>query len=91
VLSARRGGTRWRDGRGNLGSVLKASDKFSNRVDVRQSIQDGWVWQLVTPDGHVVQQSDSFGDDRDACEHDARRQGFPVVGLRRKRGESSAE
>jgi len=66
----------------------KAPPKFSNRIRVHREISGGWVWQLLTPDGHIVQQSAPFGEDRDGCEDDAKRQGFPVVGLSRKRGES---
>jgi len=39
-----------------------------------------WIWELVTPDGHVAQESKPF-DDRAVCEADAKQQGLPVEGL----------
>jgi hypothetical protein len=41
-----------------------------------------WVWELVTADGHVAQQSQEFMKRAD-CEADALRQGLPVQGLAR--------
>lgn len=38
------------------------------------------MWQLQTPDGHVVATSREFGS-RSACEADALTQGLPVQGL----------
>jgi hypothetical protein len=66
----------------------KRPPKDSNRIRIHQHMSGGWVWRLLTPDGHVAQESESFGDDRAACEDDAKKQGLPVVGLMRKRGES---
>jgi hypothetical protein len=57
---------------------------MSNRIRVRSTLGRGWVWQLLTPDGHVASSSDVFVD-RDACEADARKQGLPVTGLRKGR------
>ena len=65
--------------------MLKGSDRFSNRIRVHRDMRGVWVWQLVTPDGHIVRQSEPFGEDRDACEADAKRQGLPIEGLARKK------
>jgi hypothetical protein len=43
-----------------------------------------WVWELVMPDGHVVQQSEPF-EDRAECEKVAKEQGLPVDGMSRPR------
>ena len=56
----------------------------TNRVRVRRTMRDLWVWELVMPDGHVVHQSESFSD-RAECESAARKQGVPVYGLSRQR------
>jgi hypothetical protein len=55
---------------------------MSNRIRVRSTIGRGWVWELLTPDGHVASGSDPFVD-RAACEADALEQGLPVAGLRK--------
>jgi hypothetical protein len=47
-------------------------------------MRETWVWELVMPDGHVVQESDSFKDRAD-CENDAIKQGLPVEGMSRAR------
>jgi hypothetical protein len=56
----------------------------SNRVRVRRTIANMWVWELVMPDGHVVQQSEPF-EDRANCEKAARKEGLPVDGMSRPR------
>ena len=66
---------------------MKLSDRWSNRIRVHLSMKGGWVWELVTSDGHVVQQSDSFVD-RTLCEAEADQQGLPVEGLARRRARS---
>lgn len=43
---------------------------MSNRIKVRSTLRGGWVWDLLTADGHVASSSDAFGS-RDACEVDA--------------------
>ena len=55
-----------------------------NRIRVHRDMNGAWVWRLITPDGHIVHESEPF-EDRDACEVDALRQGAPVDGLSRKR------
>ena len=64
-----------------------------NVESVRQVEQPGsrtrlhprrWVWELVTPDGHVAHQSPPFSN-REACEANAKEQDLPVEGLSRKR------
>jgi hypothetical protein len=47
-------------------------------------MKGAWVWELVMPDGHVVQQSEPF-EDRGECENDARKQGYPLDGMSRPR------
>ena len=47
-------------------------------------MRNTWVWELVMPDGHVVQQSEPF-EDRADCEKDARKQRLPVDGMSRPR------
>lgn len=63
--------------------MLKPSDKWSNRIRVRSNMNGGWIWELVMPDGHVAQQSESFAD-RGLCEAEAKQQGLPVQGLSRR-------
>ena len=58
-----------------------------NRIRVRRTIKHVWVWELVTPDGHVASRSGAF-DDRALCEAEAKRQGLPVKGLARRRTKS---
>jgi len=48
-----------------------------------------WVWQLVTHDGHVADESWLF-DARSECEADALKQGLPVIGLSRAARSSPA-
>ena len=57
---------------------------MSNRIKVRSTMSRGWIWELLTPDGHVAASSEVFGD-RAACEADARKQGLPITGLRKGR------
>jgi hypothetical protein len=54
----------------------------TNRVRVRRTMRSTWVWELVMPDGHVVQQSEAFKD-RAECERAAKKQGVPVDGMSR--------
>ena len=54
--------------------------RFSTHIRVSGPFLSRWVWKLVTPDGHVANQSPPFPT-REACEADAKRQGLPVEGL----------
>ena len=56
----------------------------TNRVRVRRTISSTWVWELVMPDGHVVQQSEPF-ENRAECEKAARKEGLPLDGMARPR------
>ena len=61
---------------------------MNNTIRVRHALASRrWLWELLTPDGHVAAASEEFAD-RDACEADALRQGLPVKGLRRARTHS---
>ncbi len=62
--------------------LLKSSDRWTNRIRVYKDLKGMWVWDLLTPDGHVVQQSEPF-EDRATCENQAKEQGLPVRGLSR--------
>ena len=57
---------------------------MSTRIRERSTISRGWVWEMLTPDRHVVANSEVFAD-RGECEADAVKQGLPVSGRRRKK------
>ena len=67
----------WRSWRAAIGHAV------SNRVRVRSTISRGWIWEMLTPDSHVVANSEVFAD-RGECEADAVKQGLPVSGRRKK-------
>ena len=56
----------------------------SSKIRIRRDMSLRWIWQLVTGDGHVAQQSEPF-DDRTQCEKEAKQQGLRVDGLMRVR------
>lgn len=56
---------------------------MSNYIRIRSSLGYRWTWQLTTPDGHVVHESEPYSS-RESCERDALEQGLPVSGLARK-------
>ena len=57
---------------------------MTTRIRIRSTSDLRWRWELLADDGHVVNATDPF-DSRDACEADAKQQGYPVTGLRRAR------
>ena len=61
---------------------LPAITSITTRVVITGITGYRWVWRLVTPDGHVANESEPFGD-RASCEASALEQGLPVVGLTR--------
>ena len=61
---------------------------MTTRIRIRAIGDAGWRWELLTPDGHVVNATDPF-DSREACEADAKLQGFPITGLRRVRRDAA--
>ena len=65
-------------------TTLMPKKPATNRVRIRRTMRNTWVWELVMPDGHVVQQSEPF-EDRAECEKDARKQRLPVDGMSRPR------
>ena len=58
-------------------------------VRLRVTLAHGWIWELVSADGHVAAVSDAYAD-RDECEAAARTHGLPIIGgrkcLKGKRG-----
>src|SRR5688572_12938907 len=56
--------------------------KDSLSVRVRQSIGGDFVWEINTPDGHIVSTSQPFKT-RDACAEAARQHGLQVFGISR--------
>jgi hypothetical protein len=59
---------------------LKTKSKPPLRIRVRITMSRAWIWELLTSDGHIAQQSEDFTTRRE-CEIDALRQGLPVQGL----------
>jgi hypothetical protein len=55
---------------------------MSNRIRIRATLSRAWLWELLTPDGHVAASSAQFCQ-RNECETDALKQGLPVQGLTR--------
>jgi hypothetical protein len=49
-------------------------------IRIRRNMSSNWVWELVTADGHVAQESQQFMSRAD-CETEAVRQDLPVRGL----------
>ena len=63
---------------------------MTNRIRIKSRIIDkAWTWELITADGHVVDESRAF-EDRYECEADALRQGMPIVGLSKRSRKSPA-
>ena len=54
------------------------------RLRVRMCMDHRFVWELSTPDGHVIETSGQFSD-RDACIADAARHKLPISGVRKPR------
>ena len=67
-----------------------ANKAAGNRVRVRRTMRNTWVWELVMPDGHVVRESQPF-EDRARCEDAARKEGLPLEGMSRSRSRTSSK
>jgi hypothetical protein len=63
---------------------------MSNYIRIRSSLGYRWSWQMMTSDGHVVNESEPYTT-RDSCERAALEQGLPVIGLRRKAREAQRQ
>ena len=51
-------------------------------IRIKRTLSGVWIWELVTPDGHIAASSADF-QSRTECEADARKEGLPVYGGRR--------
>ena len=52
-------------------------------IRVRGKLGGGWIWELMTPDRHVANESEVFADRID-CEADAKLQGLQVSNVARR-------
>ena len=63
--------------------------RSTTHVRIRSTMSGHWQWELVTGDGHVASESESFADRHD-CEADALRQDLPLTGMSRRRNKKVA-
>ena len=58
--------------------------RSTTHVRIRSTMSGHWQWELVTGDGHIASESESFADRQD-CEADALKQDLPLTGMSRRR------